>query len=436
MPTKCILILLDGIGDRACEKLKGKTPLQAARTPALDKLSEKGSNGLYHAALPGQALPSENAHFIMFGYDISEFPGRGALEALGMDMELSKEEVAVLSHFVSIRESENTLILEDGKPSAQDKEIAELTAEIDRFQIQGLKIRFVPAGGIRGIVTLQGDVSRFITDSDPFINGRPLINILPWDEYRNDRASVRTANALKTYLLHSYKKLNAHRINRSRIKNGHLPLNGLVTQRSGQLKKPTPFTEKYGLRGLTIASGNVYWGLGKYLGLDVQKVQDTKNPGRDMSRRIQLACDALNDYDFIHIHTKAPDEAGHNKDSQLKKSVIESLDRGIAEAIDPLMNNPEILIVVTADHSTPSSGPLVHSGESVPILFYGRGVRKDSVRRFDEVSASPGALGNMRGRELIYMILNHLDRSKLFGIMDTPVDQPYWPGEYETLKLK
>jgi len=436
MPAKCILILLDGIGDRSYEKLTDQTPLQAARTPTLDNLSKKGSNGLYHAASLGQALPSENAHFAMFGYDISEFPGRGALEALGMNIELSTKEVAILSHFVSIRESEDCLILEEGKPSAHDEEIAELTAEIDQFQTQGLKIRFVPAGGIRGIVMLQGNVSRFITDSDPFINGRPLIDIVPWDKYQNDQASLGTAKALKAYLINSYQKLNTHRLNISKIKKGYLPLNGLVTQRSGQLKNPTPFKEKYGLRGLTIASGNVYWGLGKYIGFNVQKVQDTENPDKDISQRIKLACDALNDYDFIHIHTKAPDEAGHKKDPLIKKSVIESLDRGIGEAIGPLMNDPEILIIVTADHSTPSSGPLVHSGESVPILFYGGGVRRDSVCRFDEVSASPGALGNMRGKELMYLILNHLDRSKLFGIMDTPVDQPYWPGKYKTLKLK
>ena len=96
----------------------------------------------------------------------------------------------------------------------------------------------------------------------------------------------------------------------------------------------------------------------------------------------------------------------------------------------------DAVIIATADHSTPSSGPLIHSGESVPIMFHGRGVRRDRVRQFDEISAASGALGSLRGKELIYMVLNHLDRSKLHGIMDTPVDQPYWPGKYNSFKLE
>ena len=100
------------------------------------------------------------------------------------------------------------------------------------------------------------------------------------------------------------------------------------------------------------------------------------------------------------------------------------------------MDDPELLIIVTADHSTPSAGPLIHSGEPVPLTFFGQGVRRDNVRRFDEISTAAGALGCVRGKELMYLILNHLDRSKLQGIMDTPIDQPFWPGNYEPFKIK
>jgi len=218
--------------------------------------------------------------------------------------------------------------------------------------------------------------------------------------------------------------------------NGQLPVNALVTQRAGQLQRALPFTQKYGLKGLTMASGAVYQGLGKYIGMDTKKVQDSGNPGKDLAERLEMALGQLDSYDFIHIHTKTPDEAAHQKNPVIKKEVIESLDQGIAEGIHPFLENPEVLTIITADHSTPSGGPLIHSGESVPLLLHGRGVRKDSVEHFDEISAATGAMGDLRGKELMYVILNCLDRVKLHGIMDTPYDQPYWPGNYEPFKVE
>jgi len=436
MPEKCILILLDGLGDRSYQELDFKTPLQAAKTPFLDRMAVESANGLYHAACMGQALPSENAHFIMFGYDIKEFPGRGALEALGAGIEFQHKDVAVLSHFVSIIESEKKLVLEQGKPVVSDIEIAEFVDTVGEFETGGVKIRFNPTGGVRGIITLHGRVSPFITDSDPFVNNRPMINIQPWAGYIEDPATANTAWALKKYLIHVYHKLRMHPVNQARIKNGKLPINSLVTQRAGQLKNITPFADRYGLRGLSMASGLMYWGLGRYMGLDVKKVTDTGNPGNDLAQRIHMAYEFLNEYDFIHVHTKTPDEAAHKKNPLTKKSVIEFLDEGIGKVIQPLLEDTKLLVIVTADHSTPSSGPLIHSGESVPIMFHGSGVRRDRVGQFDEISAASGVLGTLRGKELIYMVLNHLNRSKLHGIMDTPVDQPYWPGKYNSFKLE
>ena len=102
MPTRCILVLLDGVGDRAHDVLGGLTPLAAADTPAFDALAARGCNGLYHAGRLGLALPSENAHFAMFGNDAAEFPGRGPLEALGAGVDLAPGEVAVLAHLACL----------------------------------------------------------------------------------------------------------------------------------------------------------------------------------------------------------------------------------------------------------------------------------------------------------------------------------------------
>lgn len=435
MAKKCILILLDGLGDRSFPELGHQTPLQAAETPVLDELSARGANGLYHAALLGQALPSENAHFTMFGYDMEEFPGRGALEALGAGINLEKDEVALLSHFVSLSESRGNLILEKGKPELSADEIAILADTIRYYETDGIKIRFHSTGGIRGIVSLCGDVVPFVTDSDPITEAMPLIEVTPWLSHINSAAAKKTAAGLKSYLVQAYRRLENHTLNRSRRAEGKVVVNGLVTQRAGRLKSVTPFTERYGLRGISLASGLVYRGLSAYLGIELEKVVDTGNPGKDIAERLELARGFLDNFDFIHIHTKAPDEAAHTKDPLYKKAVIESLDRGIGRAIAPILADPDIFVIVTSDHSTPSAGPLIHSGESVPIMFWGSGVRRDRVDRFDEVSVVSGALGVIRGMELMYLILNHLDRAKLHGIMDTPVDQPFWPGSYEFFQL-
>ena len=436
MPAKCVLILLDGIGDRSHEQLGDQTPLQAAKTPVLDELAEHGANGLYHAAFQGQALPSETAHFLMFGYDMSDFPGRGALEALGAGIDLSPKDVAVLSHFASLHESEGCLAVKQRKPEISKDELSRLIPAVEEYEVKGMHLQFIQTKGIFGIIRLSGNVSPYITDTDPFMDGKPLIGVNPWRDYREDAAACNSATMLREYLVWVYGQLKDHPVNLSRVNVGQDPINGFVTQRAGKLRSVTPFKKRYGLRGISISSGIVYWGLNSYLGMDSERVVDGKDPEKDMVDRLDIAYKALKNYDFVHVHTKAPDEAAHTKDPEFKKQVIEALDKGIGRAIGPLLDDPDVLLIVTADHSTPSSGPLIHSGESVPLTFLGRGVRKDKVCSFDEVSVSPGALGSVRGKELMYLILNHLERSKLRGIMDTPVDQPHWPGDYEPFRLK
>lgn len=437
MAKKCILILLDGAGDRSYPELDNLTPLQAARTPFLDQLAREGANGLYHAALLGQALPSENAHFAMFGYDMAAFPGRGALEALGAGIALDSGEVAILAHFVSVdRSTDATLILVDGQPEASDDEIGLLIEAVEAYRIGGVQVRLHHTQGYRGILTLAGEVTPRVTDSDPIAIGRPLTAVTPWHAFADDPSTCKTASALGSYLEWAHYRLNHHPVNTDRRKAGRRPLNGLVTQRAGRLKTVTPFAELNGMRGLSIASGIVYHGLSTYLGMDGRKVADTSRPGIDLAQRLEMAMTALTDYDFVHVHTKTPDEAAHRKDPAGKTRILEVLDQGIGAVWQMLVDEPELLIVVAADHSTPSAGPLIHSGEAVPLVFHGPGIRRDRVQKFDEISAAGGALGFVRGKELMLLILNHLDRAKLQGLMDTPVDQPYWPGRAKPLRLQ
>jgi 2,3-bisphosphoglycerate-independent phosphoglycerate mutase len=436
MPEKCILILLDGLGDRTYASLLHRTPLQAARTPVMDRISSEGANGIYHAQEIGLALPSENAHFALFGYDMKEFPGRGALVALGAGVDFSAGDVGILAHFANVFEKNKILYMGDEKAPGSESEANLLTETIAEFETENIRIHFYPFQGLRGVLTLRGKVSRHITDTNDMINGIPLCEVLPWDTHKNDPAAQRTARALKKYLTWVYHTLATHPVNFDRKARDLLPLNCLVTQRAGKLGKVVPFEERFGLKGLSIASNNIFGGLARYLGMDFMMVSDSENPGEDLAKRITTAVSLLDKYDFFHVHTKAPDEAGHQKNPILKKEIIELLDEGIGQVIEELSSHPEILLVLTADHSTPSSGPLVHSGETVPVVFRGEGIRRDTVCCFDEISASGGSLSCLRGPEIMYLIVNHLDRSKLMGIMDTPFDQFFWPGNFQPFRLK
>jgi 2,3-bisphosphoglycerate-independent phosphoglycerate mutase len=183
-----------------------------------------------------------------------------------------------------------------------------------------------------------------------------------------------------------------------------------------------------------VSSGLIYWGLGRFLGMDIHKVSDSSDPGQDLLARLQWVVQHGKAYDFIHVHTKAPDVAAHTKDPVNKVKAIESLDRGLGKIVDELLND-ETVLVVTGDHSTPSSGPLVHSGEPLPMVVNGPGIRQDRVAAFDEISCAAGALGQVRHQEFMYLVLNWLDRAKLQGLMDSPKDKPYWPGQRKPFRL-
>ncbi len=424
---RCILVILDGLGDHGHTMLQGRTPLMAAPTPNLDRLAALGMNGLYHAYLQGVALPSEIAHFLMFGYNLADFPGRSYLEALGANITLADNDVALLGRLFCVQEEAGQLILTVEDPQVDDDTCLTLHREIQHFQAHGVEVEFIPTKSIQGLVRLRGQVSPDITDSNPIQEGRPLMQVLPLAGREADLAVQRTCRALNDYLLWSHRVLSQHPLNRRRQALGLLPLNAIRLQRPGRYKPIPPFAEKWGLQPLALATGPLYRGLSRYLGMTLLPVTDSAHPEVDLRKRLELAR-KLADFDFVYIHTKAPDEAAHTKDPRHKQRLIARLDRAFTYALQAIVPDPNLLLVITADHSTNSAGAMIHSGETVPLTMVGAFTRRDGVNRFDEVSCASGAFSLVRGAELMYLILNFLDRGKLFGLRDAPVDQPYTPG--------
>jgi 2,3-bisphosphoglycerate-independent phosphoglycerate mutase len=431
---RCILLVLDGLGDKGHTAFEGKTPLQIASTPNLDRLASLGMNGLYHSYLQGTAMPSELAHFLMFGYDIESFPGRGIIEAIGEDIPIERGEVALLARIFSVSLRDGELVLRKENPTLDDTTCQILQEAIKTYAHDDIEIEFIPTRGIQGILVVRGNVSAAITDSNPIYEERPLMEVTPFEDRKEEKGAVKTAAVLNRYLRWCYRQLSAHPLNQERSRKGLLPINAVGTQRAGMMSSLLPFREKWGLKGVSVSSGAMYRGLSSLLGIEIEKVPETESAENDLYERLRRAKAAI-DADFIHVHTKATDEAAHTRDPSCKKTVIESLDKALSYALEEIIPDENILFVVTADHSTASAGTMIHSGETVPLTMIGKYTRRDDVTEFNEVRCAGGALGLVRGKELMYLILNFLDRGKLWGLMDAPVDQPFFPGNYRTLKI-
>ena len=139
-------------------------------------------------------------------------------------------------------------------------------------------------------------------------------------------------------------------------------------------------------------------------------------------------------HDFLFVHTKAPDEAAHTGDPRVKKENIEALDRGLGRLREIMEQDEDTLLVIVADHSTPSGGKMIHGGGTVPLLMAGPHVRRDDVRRFGEVACASGALGLLCGEELMLTILDQMDRGQLLGLRQGPRERPWFPVDCEALE--
>lgn len=429
MAKKLVLILLDGLGDKGISEFGGKTPLIAANTPAMDAIARKGACGLFHAGLLGVPYPSENAHFSMFNYTLDEFPGRGPLEALGAGVPLETGDVAVLGRLECCELDEKGLKLTQTRPEYREKEAVALLESVKSFKYDGLELEFHHYSGLHGIIKIK-NASREVSDSNPMNRGYHITRCFALELAGDMEKARKTAALLNAYMGWCHERLQNHPVNSERAAKGLPPLNAVVFQRAGSMREVPDFRQRNGFKAASISSGFLYPGIGKFLGMDILTPPRDEDPGSDLAARLSMAKKALDDYDFIHVHTKYPDQAAHKKDPMLKRDVIESLDAAIASECGELLKDPSVVTVLTSDHSTPSAGEMIHSGEPVPIAFAGSGVRRDAIQVFDECACAMGCLGTVRGPEFMRLALNFTDRAKLFGTSDSAGDQPFWPGDH------
>ncbi len=443
MPSLPILfIVLDGLADRPQPVLNGQTPLEAAHTPHLDQLAALGTTGLLTPLTPGVPLESETAHFILFGYGLEQFPGRAAFEAIGRGFEVPPGSVVLLASFAETtvidgKVRRDTLLWE--KRQAQDEEACDrLCAAIATYETHGLQFVLTSCGRCEAILTLHGHPSRDITDVDPFYNNAYAVRAQPLAESRHPQAAARTAAALNAYLSWAHHQLSRHPLNRDRQARGCASINFVLTKWAAVRPDVAPFQEQNGLRAASIENYPLYVGIARVCGMTPVSTPRETDTTADFRQKL-CAADSLfaQGYEFVHVHSKAPDVVAHRKDPLGKMRAVEALDAALGPVVERVANQSDFVVVVTGDHATPSSGPLIHSGEAIPILLAGGpNVLSDPVTTFHERAVISGGLGHIRGADVMPLLLNTTDRIRLHGVRHQAEARPYWQRRPEPFRLK
>ncbi|MCS3901277.1 alkaline phosphatase family protein [Methanococcus voltae] len=508
---KTIVILLDGVADRPSKELNYKTPLQYANIPNLDEFAKSSLTGLMCPQKIGVPLGTEVAHFLLWGYDISQFPGRGVIEALGEGIDLKKDSIylrATLGHVNYNQKENNFLVLDRRTKDINNQEISELLNKISNINIDGYLFTIHHMQGIHSILEiskLENDgnlktepnlkknnlkkngfeltyeefcneknilkygninninncISNKISDSDPFYKDRHVIMVKPvikligtYEEYLN---ALNVSNALNKYLTTCNTLLENDSINISRKNENKSLANFLLTKWAGSYKKLPSFKQKWGLNGVIIANSSLFRGLAKLLKMDYYEVKEfdkaielglkfkndnTNNNNNSNNNNNNNQNNNINNkkiYDFIHIHTKEPDEAGHTKNPINKVRVLEKLDKNLKVVIDEIdkekENGDENLYIITGDHATPSTGGLIHSGELVPIAICGKNVGKDSTKAFNEMDVLNGYY-RINSTDIMNLVLNYTDKALLYGLRPNGDLKKYIPEDNELEFLK
>lgn len=437
-----LLLILDGLADRPQKLLGGKTPLEAAHTPHLDRLSELGTNGLLTPLAPGIPLESEFSHFLLFGYPQERFPGRAAFEAIGRGFTVPEGSVVFLASFATVTVSDGqvrreTILWEERRLQDED-DCEELTQDLAAYESRGIRFALQSCRRCEAILTLTGNPSRFVSDVDPFYNGSWVARALPLEEAADQENAERTADALHDYLTWAYQRLTAHPVNRRRRRDGLPPINFLLTKWAAVHPEAPPFIEQNGLRAASVENYPLYIGIARVCGMTPVSVPPHQSIEDDLREKLAAAHSLFaQGYEFVHVHSKGPDIAGHRKDPLGKKAAIEEIDRALDTLVEYIERKGDLAVAVTGDHATPSSGPLIHSGEAVPILIAGgANVLADDVTAFGERAAVHGGLGRVYGTDLMPLLLNLTDRVRLYGVRHQRQARPYWPRSLQPFTVQ
>ncbi|MEM0445496.1 MAG: 2,3-bisphosphoglycerate-independent phosphoglycerate mutase [Nitrososphaerota archaeon] len=407
---KILFLLLDGVGDRPSKVLNGLTPLQAARIPFINGLARAGMNGVIDPVAPGVPVGSDTGHLSILGYDpYKYYPGRGPFEAIGAGVRLRAGDVAFRCNFASVDDNDVVVDRRAGRIGSQEAgQLVESLSEVK--EIDGVEVMIKHTVEHRSVLVLRGEVSDRVSDIDPHKDNLPVAWARPLDE---SREAKRTAEVLNKLLKRYREILESHPVNLRRRGQGLAVANMVLPRGAGRMPNLPSLDSKYHLKAAVIAGAALYKGVCNTVGMEIVEAPGaTGTLSTDLNSKFKTAFDALRSYDFIFLHIKGTDTAAHDKDPLTKAQFLEKIDTAFSDNFDP--PSEEFIVCITGDHTT-SSLTGEHRGDPVPVLISGYGVRVDHVSRFNEVDSAQGAMGRLRGTDLMSVLMDLANKTEKFG---------------------
>jgi 2,3-bisphosphoglycerate-independent phosphoglycerate mutase len=385
--TKILLLVIDGLG--GLPNATGRSELEQAIIPQLDRLAQESLCGLTMPVGYGVTPGSGPGHLALFGYDPEQYTvGRGVLEALGIDFDLQSTDVAARSNFCTVDADGKITDRRAGRiPSAES---APLCERLRSIRLPGVQVFVEPVKDHRFLLVLRGEgLSDRVTETDPQREGKkPMLSraLAP--------AAEATASLINEWVAQAGKLL------RDEPKANMLTLRGIAKH------PPMPsIVETCKFRAAAIAAYPMYRGLAKLVGMDVIKT------GATFADEVETLKQNWDKYDFFFIHFKRADAAGEDGDFQAKIAALEEVDT----YIDELHALQADVFMVAGDHSTPAvvAG---HSWHPVPFLCHATEFSQaDQSEGFNEKACSRGVLGTFPAKEVLSLAMAHAGRLTKYG---------------------
>ncbi|MGZ5305974.1 MAG: 2,3-bisphosphoglycerate-independent phosphoglycerate mutase [Actinomycetota bacterium] len=424
---KLLYVCLDGLGDDPIPEFDGRTPLEAAATPALDALAGWGRTGMVVTVGADIAPESDIAVFAILGYDPrEEHPGRGVVEAVGTDMDFRDGDLAYRVNFATC-EWPRIIDRRVGRDLSSDEALALAQEVNDRLVLPRATFTLKATVEHRGCLVIrasEGSLSAEVTNTDPAYRkdgslGVALETFEPVVAHCEPLADTdeahHSADLTNRLVEESAKILDASEVDAVRRRRGQLPANLILTRDGGDhLPALQSIRDRFGFDWGCFVEMPVERGIAKMLGMHPVAVPRL---GIDVPIDVavgqyaewaRLATDALSGYDALYVHIKGPDVPAHDGRAEDKRDVIAAIDAGFVSEVLGSIDLSSTIVAVTADHST-SCVRRAHTADPVPLLVAGGGVQSDGSASFGERACAEGALGRLRGVDIVPRLTSLMD---------------------------
>lgn len=397
--TRTIIFLGDGMADEPVAALGGRTPLQAAHTPGMDRIAREGVCGTLRTLPQGFPTSSEVANMSVLGCDLaSEYCGRGPLEATGRGIPLGPHDAAFRLNLTTVQDG----VLTDFSGGHCPPENAEEIIEALNHRLGSPTVRFHTGVSYRNLLVLSGSTfsEKVVTQKPDDNQGERVDAHLP---VARAPEAEHTATFLRSLMTTTGDLLARLPANQLRALEGKPMANGLWPWSGGRAGALKTLRDKYGISSAVISAVDVIMGLGRLLGMDAIRVPgatgyiDTNYRGK-----AEAAITAIGTHDLVYVHLEAIDEVSHEQSLEKKLSAIESFDR---EIIMPVLDavGPDVNVCVLPDHPVPIALGK-HTRTPVPVAARIKGRTPDAITVFDEQSCLTGALGHMADGDLMKIL--------------------------------